>query len=108
MIAAGRSDTKISAGGIEETIGLGALLSNHRDVLEKVFTPAIIFAIENLFVHELGPKIRHTYCHGLSPDGAFASEVYVYATKLIFSLVMLPLIGAEWEMIKEHLTSKLA
>ncbi len=92
---AGRADTTISLGGIEQAIGLGNLLSQHRDILEKVFGKNHIFAIENLFVHELGPKIRHDFCHGMSFDGAFYSSQYIYGCKLIFSLVMLPLMREE-------------
>lgn len=105
--AAGRADTKIMAGGIEQTIGLGPLFANHRDVLEKVFTPAIIYCLENLLIHELGPKIRHHYCHGLTPDGAYFGEPHVYACKLIFALVILPLAGENWPAVKDHLNSKL-
>jgi hypothetical protein len=104
---AGRSDTKIAIGGIEETIGLSAMLSQHRDVLEKVFTEALVFAIEIIFVHELGPKVRHNLCHGLARDGHFYSEWYVYASKLIYSLVMLPLLNREhWPAIKAAIVSE--
>jgi len=108
VAAAGRSDTTISLGGIEQTIGLGKLLSDHRDVLDTVFGKATIFAIENIFVHELGPKVRHQFCHGMSVDAAFYSSPYVYGSKLIFSLVFLPLLRAEvWEEIKPTLAEQL-
>ncbi|WP_340588067.1 DUF7380 domain-containing protein [Erythrobacter alti] len=101
---AGYSDTTIALGGIEQSIGLGRLLGEHRDVLEQVFGKAQIFAIENLFVHELGPKVRHNFCHGMSVDGAFYSASYIYGCKLIFSLVMLPLVRtAIWKDIKPRL-----
>lgn len=103
VVVAGRVDTTISTGGIEQTIGLGPLLSDHRDVLERVFGDWMIFAIENIFVHNLGPKVRHSICHGLAADGVFYSNTYVYACKLIFSLVMLPLIGDNWDVVKERL-----
>jgi hypothetical protein len=99
---AGRSDTRIDSGGIEEAIGLSALLGEHREVLETVLSPSVVFCIENLFAHELGPKIRHEYCHGLSRDVQFYSHAYVYANKLIFSLMMIPLTGSKWDAIKEH------
>ncbi|MES2002263.1 MAG: hypothetical protein V4444_08155 [Pseudomonadota bacterium] len=105
--AAGRSDTKISAGGIEATIGLGLMLADHRDVLEAVFSKGIVFSVENLFVHELGPKVRHSFCHGLTSDDAFYSREYVYANKLIFSLVLLPLGGQGWDKVKAHIEGKL-
>jgi hypothetical protein len=104
---AGRSDTKIAIGGIEETIGLSAMLTQHRDVLEKVFTDALVFAIEIIFVHELGPKVRHSLCHGLTRDGQFYSEWYVYASKLIYSLVLLPLLNGEhWPAIKAAIVAE--
>lgn len=104
---AGRSDTKISAEGIEETIGLGLLLSDHRDVLETVFGKGMIFAIENLFAHELGPKIRHSFCHGLARDGSFYSDEYIYGNKIIFSLVILPLAGSAWDAAKAQILGNL-
>lgn len=107
VASAGRSDTKISVGGIEETIGLGAMLAEHRDVLEEVFGEGAIFCIENLFVHELGPKIRHGYCHGLTRDSQFYSDEYVYAIKLIYSLVLLPLQSSSWADIKAHVQSNI-
>ncbi|WP_435417265.1 DUF4209 domain-containing protein [Parerythrobacter aurantius] len=107
VVGAGRLDTTISTGGIEQTIGLGPLLSDHRDALERVFGTNIVFAIENLFVHPLGPKIRHNFCHGLSSDSSFYSSSYIYACKLLFSLVVLPLSGAKWEQVKNHLQSRL-
>lgn len=101
---AGRSDTTISLGGIEQTIGLGNLLGQHRDILEKIFGQNVIYAIENLFVHELGPKVRHIFCHGMASDGALNSHHYVYSCKLIYSLVMLPIINGEfWDAIKPQL-----
>lgn len=104
VAAAGRSDTTISIGGIEQSIGLGKMLGEHRDVLEAVFGKAQVFAIENLFIHELGPKVRHNFCHGLSPDGAFYSAAYIYACKMVFSLVLLPLIQTEvWSEVKPRL-----
>ncbi|WP_126176668.1 DUF7380 domain-containing protein [Tsuneonella rigui] len=108
VAAAGRADTTISLGGIEQTIGLGNLLGQHRDILEKVFGVNQIFAVENLFVHELGPKVRHTFCHGMTEDGSFYSHQYVYACKLIFSLVMLPLVQeATWRRVKPELEKHL-
>lgn len=104
---AGRSDTKIATGGLEELIGLSAMLSQHRDVLEAVFGDALIFCIEIVFVHELGPKVRHGLCHGLARDGAFFSQWYIYACKLIFSLVLLPLLNREhWPAIKAAIISE--
>lgn len=104
VAAAGRSDTTISLGGIEQSIGLGKMLGDHRDVLEAVFGKAQIFAIENIFVHELGPKVRHSFCHGLSVDGSFYSPAYIYACKLIYSLIILPLARPKvWEEIKPSL-----
>jgi hypothetical protein len=100
VAAAGRADTSISLGGIEQTVGLGLIISNHRDVLEKVFGIPIVFSIENLFVHPLGPNIRNELCHGITSDMQFFSANYIYACKLIFSLVMLPLVGDDWEKVK--------
>ena len=105
--AAGRTDTKLLEGGIEEVIGISAMIANHKDVLNKVLSPAIVYCIDNLFVHEFGPKIRHYVCHGLTRDGTFYSDEYVYAGKFIFSLVLLPLINEKhWPAIKEEIALK--
>jgi hypothetical protein len=103
----GLSDTKLLGRGIEETLGLSALIENHREVLEQVFGEGLIYAIENLFIHDLGPKVRHNFCHGLSMDGSFYSDEYVSASKLIFTMVMFPLLSdKEWPRIKQHVLSK--
>ena len=104
---AGQTGTKMHAEGIESAIGLGPMLSEYRDILDEVFSPSIIFGIDNLFSHELGPKIRHRICHGLTLDGDHDTSLFVYATKLIFSLVILPLAGRDWEAIKLHLENRL-
>jgi hypothetical protein len=88
---AGRSSTTIKMGGIETSIGLGPLLSNHRDVLESVFGPPIVFCIENIFVHDIGPKVRHRHCHGLLLDGFYFGRDNIYCCWLIYALVFLPL-----------------
>jgi hypothetical protein len=104
---AGRSDTKIATGGLEEVIGLGAMLGQHRDVLEAVFGEPIVFSIEMLFVHDFGPKVRHSLCHGLTRDGAFFSEWYIYGCKLIYSLVLLPLLAPEhWPSIRSAIVAE--
>lgn len=107
VVGAGRLDTTIALGGLEQTIGLGPLLSEHRDALEKVFGANIIFAIENLFTHPLGAKVRHNFCHGLTADGAFFSATYVYACKLIYSLILIPLSGEEWPKIKAYVETRI-
>jgi hypothetical protein len=88
---AGRSSTSITTGGIETSIGLGPLLSDHRDVLETVFGKSMIFCIENMFVHELGPKVRHRHCHGLLSDGYYYSRDNIYCCWLIYAMVFEPL-----------------
>ena len=104
---AGRADTTISLGGIEKTIGLGRLLSDHREVLEKVFGESQIFAIDNLFIHELGPKVRHEFCHGMAFDGSFYAHHYIYACKLIFSLTIMPITSeAVWSQIKSQIDQR--
>jgi hypothetical protein len=102
---AGRSSTTIKPGGIETSIGLGPMLSNHRDVLESVFGPPIVFCIENMFVHELGPKVRHRHCHGLLHDGFYYSRDSVYCCWLIYALVFLPL-RSGWPEIKRHISEQ--
>lgn len=103
---AGRSSTSIKTGGIEASIGLGSLLSDHRDVLESVFGKPIIFCIENMFVHDLGPKVRHRHCHGLLHDGFYYGRDSIYCCWLIYALVFLPL-RSQWPEIKKHICEQI-
>lgn len=103
VVAAGRVDTSIALDGIEQTIGLGKLLGEHRGLLESILGSHNVYAIENLFIHELGPKVRHSFCHGLSYDSTYYSSSYIYACKLIFSLVLLPLLAEDrWAGVKAY------
>lgn len=99
---AGRSSTSIATGGIEASIGLGPLLSNHRDVLETVFGKSIIFCIENMFVHDLGPKVRHRHCHGLLSDSYYYGRDNIYCLWLIYALVFAPL-HQQWPDAKDYI-----
>jgi hypothetical protein len=103
---AGRSSTKIATGGIETSIGLGPLLSDHRDVLETVFGKSTIFCIENMFVHDLGPKVRHRHCHGMLSDGFYYSRDSIYCCWLIFALVFAPL-QSKWPDVKGYILQQL-
>lgn len=99
---AGRSSTSIATGGIEASIGLGPLLSDHRDVLETVFGKSMIFCIENMFVHDLGPKVRHRHCHGLLSDGHYYGRDNIYCSWLIYALVFAPL-QQKWPDAKAYI-----
>jgi hypothetical protein len=99
---AGRSSTSIATGGIETSIGLGPLLSDHRDVLETVFGKSMIFCIENMFVHDLGPKVRHRHCHGLLSDGYYYGRDSIYCSWLIYALVFGPL-HQKWPEAKAYI-----
>lgn len=101
---AGRANTKIVTGGFEQLIGLGPMFERHEDVLKQVFGEALVFCIENLFIHEHGPKVRHNICHGTVSYGALYSAEYVYGSKIIFALVLLPLLlSPDWKDIKTQI-----
>ena len=75
----------------QENRTLSVLLDKDRAALEKIFGPAIILEIENLFLFDGGPALRHQVAHGLLSAGACYDADAIYACWFIFRLCCLPL-----------------
>ena len=89
---------------IQENRTISVMLDKDRTALEKIFGPAIVFEIDNLFDFRGGPTIRHQVAHGLMPAGEFYSPDAIYACWFIFRLCCLPLF-AHWDKITEAYAS---
>src|SRR5690606_21560535 len=85
----------------QENRTLSVMLSKDRVALEKIFGPAIILEIENLFDFEGGPALRHQLAHGLLSASACYSYDAVYACWFIFRLCCIPLFK-HWQQVAEE------
>lgn len=75
----------------QESRTISVMLEKDRAALEKIFGPAIVFEIENIFDFRGGPRIRHYVAHGLMPAASFYSHDAIYACWFIFRLCCLPI-----------------
>jgi hypothetical protein len=69
------------------------LFEQMRTELDGIFGEAITTDIENIFLKQPGPHIRHALSHGLLHDGIPYGTDAIYACWLIFRLCLLPLFG---------------
>ena len=104
---AGEDTSTIRNDMTQENLSLPAMLKNHREPLEKAFGPAIVFDMENVFVFEGGPKIRHQVAHGLISGAECFSTDAIYACWFIFRLCCLPLLP-NWPGVSEILDENAA
>jgi hypothetical protein len=75
----------------QENRTLSTMLDKDRAALEKIFGPAVVFEIENLFDFRGGPALRHEIAHGMvSWNGCHGPDA-IYACWFIFRLCCLPL-----------------
>jgi hypothetical protein len=103
----GEPSTVLKEGGVESNLMLGTMLSKHRSTLEDVLSPEYVFAIENLFDHPLGEKIRHRHAHGMLSKGHYFSQSVIYGLWLMYSLTILPLLS-QWNDVETALTEQLS
>jgi hypothetical protein len=75
----------------QESETLSILLSKRRGALERIFGPAIVSEIENLFDFRGGPNLRHRIAHGMLPADAFSGADVRYGCWFIFRMCCLPL-----------------
>lgn len=86
----------------EESRSLSSMLNNCQDELERILGPALVFDMDNVFVFEGGPKIRHRIAHGLiSGDECYSADA-IYACWFIYRLCCLPLLR-NWAKVAESL-----
>jgi hypothetical protein len=71
------------------------MLDKDRAALEKIFGPAVVFEIENLFDFRGGPALRHEIAHGLVSWNECQRPDAIYACWFMFKLCCLP-IGQYW------------
>ena len=86
----------------EESRSLSSMLNNCQDELERILGPAIVFDMDNVFVFEGGPKIRHRIAHGLISGAECFSADAIYACWLIYRLCCLPSLR-NWAKVAESL-----
>lgn len=103
---AGELITTVDENGIEQAVTLSHILSQKRSTLDRIIGCRYSFAIEMLFDHTSGPKVRHRICHAIYFDADFYSKDSSYGCFLIFSLVMVTM-GGHWRELKSHLESVL-
>lgn len=84
----------------QENRTLATMLAKDREALEKVFGPAIIYDIENLFDFRGGPALRHQLAHGLLSAGECRGHDAVYACWFVFRLCCIPLFR-HWQQIAD-------
>jgi len=65
------------------------MLKNERKPLESELGPAIVFEIENLFLHKGGPAFRHKVAHGLLSSDECRSTDSIYACWFMYRLCCL-------------------
>ncbi|GAD09839.1 hypothetical protein GFGA_1c0914 [Gluconobacter frateurii NBRC 103465] len=85
--------SKISPNLLQEDRSLSGLLESLREHLEEIFTKDIIYEIDLLFNHKIGPALRHAMAHGKISSGDAYSDDCVYACWFIYRLTCLPLIS---------------
>lgn len=75
----------------QESRAISVMLDKDRAALEKIFGPAIVFEIDNLFDFRGGPALRHQLAHGLLSASSCHGPDAIYACWFIFRLCCLPL-----------------
>jgi hypothetical protein len=96
--ASGGKTTSIDLDGIENEIGLSALMELPE--AEKVFGESLAFELKALFCDSLGPNLRNEVAHGLLDDGAFDSLYCIYAWWFAFKLAYTPF----WNALRAQAT----
>ena len=86
----------------EESRSLPSMLKNCQAALERILGPALVFDMDNVFVFEGGPKIRHRIAHGLISGDECSSTDAIYACWLIYRLCCLPLLR-DWAKVAQSL-----
>lgn len=75
----------------QQDLTISAMFDQMRGELVEVFGAAIVTDIENVFLSQPGPTVRHQIAHGLMGDGHPYGPDAAYACWLIFRLCIIPL-----------------
>lgn len=98
----GEETSRILNDMTQESRSLPSMLDNCRETLEGIFSPAMVFDMDNVFVFKGGPKIRHSVAHGLISGAECSSADAIYACWFIYRLCCLPLLQ-DWAKVAESL-----
>jgi len=88
MQASGLRTTTINGDGIEQELGLSALLQ--REEVVRIFGENLVFELRALFAGPVGPNLRNEVAHGLLSDAHGQSIHVVYAWWFLLRLVFSP------------------
>ncbi len=99
---AGTNPSRIKSDMTQENRTLSVMLDKDRETLERVFGPAIVFEIENVFDIRGGPSFRHQVAHGLVSGRACYEPDSIYACWFIFRLCCVPLFPY-WNRVADQL-----
>jgi hypothetical protein len=94
--AAGVRTTTVDADGIENEVGLSALVQCAE--IEKIFGQDLAFELAALFCDPVGPNLRNEVAHGLLDDEHSRSGYSVYAWWFTLHLVF----AAFWNALRTH------
>jgi hypothetical protein len=97
----GHDVTKINSSDMtQEDRTISSLYEQMRSEMENIMGEAIVADIERVFLHKVGPSVRHQVAHGLLHDASPFSPDAIYACWLMFHLCCLPLFPY-WDEIDE-------
>ncbi len=75
----------------QQDLTISAMFDQMKLQLVEIFGSAIVTDIDNVFLSQPGPTLRHDVAHGLLDDSAPFGADSAYACWLIFRLCMIPL-----------------
>ncbi len=84
--------SKIMPDMLQEDRPLSALLEQHRQEMDRIFTADLTNEIDLLFNHRPGPALRHEFAHGKIGSGYCFDPDVIYACWFIYHLCCLPLL----------------
>jgi hypothetical protein len=85
---AGHSTTTVDSQGIENEIGLSALMA--KTEVNSVFGEDLSYAVRALFCGPIGPNLRNEFAHGLMNDASLGAVQLFYCWWFMLRLVFVP------------------
>ena len=95
----GCDPTSLKADRTQQDIKISLMIKDYRLEIERIFGPAVVLEIENLFDAQDGPSVRHSVAHGLLNQSAFDNNDCIYACWFVFRLCVLPLLS-DWQRVE--------
>jgi hypothetical protein len=84
--------SKIMSDMVQEDPSLSDMFNKWRSELENIFTAPVIYEIELLFLHRLGPALRNEFANGKITTGQCFDTDAIYACWFIYRLFCIPLL----------------